>query len=56
MGFIFLAMAVLSIIGGIGIIFWARKTEEGNRGTMGCLAAALLVTGALMIVWALYWT
>ncbi len=55
MALIFSGMAILAIIGGIGIVVWARKAEEGDRGKMGCLAAALFVTGILMLVWAWYW-
>lgn len=55
MALFFYGMAILAIIGGFGIVFWARKTEEGYRGSMGCLAAALFVTGILMLLWAWYW-
>jgi len=49
-------MAILAIIGGFGIILWARKTQEGYTGTMGCMAGVLFFTGILMLLWALYWS
>lgn len=56
MGLIFLAIAILAIIGGFAVIFWARKGEPHNRGSMGCMAVALFVLGVSMLVWGLYWS
>ena len=56
MALFFYGMAILAIIGGFGIIYWARKTEVGNRGSMGCMAATLFVAGVLMLAWGWYWS
>jgi len=56
MGLIFIGMAILAIIGGFAVIFWASKTQQGYKGSMGCIAAALLFTGFLMLLWGWYWS
>ena len=57
MGLIFIAMAIASIVAGIAVIVWVRRSEEEQlTAGSGCLAAALLGGGVLMMAWALYWT
>ncbi|MEX1296529.1 MAG: hypothetical protein AB1Z67_10190 [Candidatus Limnocylindrales bacterium] len=56
MGLIFMAMAIAAIVGGVAVIVYARRSDEGVTTGSGCLAAALLGGGVLMVLWALYWT
>jgi len=56
MGLIFIAMAIASIIAGVGVIIWTRRSDEGFTAGSGCFAAALIGGGVLMMVWALYWS
>ena len=56
MGLIFIAMAIASIIGGIAVIVYTRRGDEHLTFGSGCLSIALLIGGALMLAWALYWT
>ena len=48
MGLIFFGMAILAILGGIGVVIWARKTPEGLTCSMIGMATVLLFTGILM--------
>ena len=57
MGLFFIAMAIAAIVGGIAVIIWVRRSEDEHLTVgSGCLAAALLGGGILMLAWALYWT
>ncbi len=56
MGLIFIAMAIASIVAGIAVIIWVRRSEEEHlTAGSGCLAVALIGGGVLMMLWALYW-
>ena len=56
MGLIFIAMGIAAIVGGVAVIAYSRRSEEGVTSGSGCFAAALLGGGVLMVLWALYWT
>ena len=57
MGLIFIALALASIVAGVGVIVWVRRSEDEQLTTgSGCLALALLGGGILMLAWALYWS
>ena len=57
MGLIFIAMAIASIVAGIAVIIWVRRSEEEHlTAGSGCLAVALIGGGVLMMLWALYWS
>ena len=56
MGLIFIAMGILAIIGGVGIVVWVQRSEEKLTTGVGCMAATLIFIGVLIILWALYWT
>ena len=56
MGLIFIAMGILAIIGGVGVVGWVQRSEEQLTTGVGCMAATLIGIGVLIILWTLYWT
>jgi hypothetical protein len=50
MALIFYGMAILALLGGVGIVYWARKSDGGMTIGMIVMAAALIVAGAAMLL------
>jgi len=50
MALIFYGMAILAIIGGVGIVYWTRRSDGGLTIGMVVMAATLIVAGVLMLL------
>ena len=55
MALIFYGMAILALIGGVGIVYWARKSDSGMTVGMVVMAAALILSGAAMLLLGWNW-
>jgi hypothetical protein len=55
MALIFYGMAILALLGGVGIVYWTRKSDGGMTIGMVVMAAALILSGAGMVLAAWNW-
>ena len=50
MALIFYGMAILALLGGVGIVYWTRKSDGGMTVGMVVMAVALILVGAAMLL------
>lgn len=50
MALIFYGMAILALLGGIGIVYWTRKSDGGMTIGMVVMAGALVLAGVAMLL------